>query len=72
MVQTFTGGPVGIDSLAASIGEDKDTIEDVYEPFLIQNGYIKRTPRGRQVCAKGYKAVDLRPGSAQMDMFDED
>lgn len=72
MVQTFTGGPVGIDSLAASIGEDKDTIEDVYEPFLIQNGYIKRTPRGRQVCAKGYKAVDLRTGSAQMDMFDED
>jgi len=72
MVQTFTGGPVGIDSLAASIGEDKDTIEDVYEPFLIQNGYIKRTPRGRQVCARGYKAVDLRPGSVQMDMFDED
>ena len=72
MMDSFSGGPVGIESLAASIGEDKDTIEDVYEPFLIQNGYIKRTPRGRQVCAKGYKAVDLRPGSAQMDMFDED
>ena len=72
MVQTFTGGPVGIESLAASIGEDKDTIEDVYEPFLIQNGYIKRTPRGRQVCAKGYKALDLKPGAAQMDMFDEE
>jgi Holliday junction DNA helicase RuvB len=72
MVQTFSGGPVGIDSLAASIGEDKDTIEDVYEPFLIQNGYIKRTPRGRQVCARGFKAVNLTPGAAQMDMFDED
>jgi holliday junction DNA helicase RuvB len=72
MVRIFSGGPVGIDSLAASIGEDKDTIEDVYEPFLIQNGYIKRTPRGRQVCAKGYRAVRLKPKASQMDMFDEE
>lgn len=72
MVQTFSGGPVGIDSLAASIGEDKDTIEDVYEPFLIQNGYIKRTPRGRQVCAKAFKALGLKPGVSQMDMFEEE
>jgi Holliday junction DNA helicase RuvB len=72
MVRIFSGGPVGIDSLAASIGEDKDTIEDVYEPFLIQNGYIKRTPRGRQVCAKGYRAVSLKPKASQMDMFDEE
>lgn len=55
MIQKFGGGPVGIDTLAASIGEDAGTIEDVYEPFLIQNGFIARTPRGRVVTELGYK-----------------
>ena len=72
MVNSFSGGPVGIESLAASMGEDKDTIEDVYEPFLIQKGYVKRTPRGRQVCTKGYKAVNLEPLGKQMDIYDEE
>ena len=72
MVESFSGGPVGIESLAASIGEDKDTIEDVYEPFLIQSGYIRRTPRGRQVCAKGYRALNLDPKARQADIFDEE
>lgn len=72
MVNSFSGGPVGIESLAASLGEDKDTIEDVYEPFLIQKGYVKRTPRGRQVCTKGYKAVNLEPLGKQMDIYDEE
>ncbi|HPS93765.1 MAG TPA: Holliday junction branch migration DNA helicase RuvB, partial [Deltaproteobacteria bacterium] len=72
MVESFSGGPVGIESLAASIGEDKDTIEDVYEPFLIQSGYIRRTPRGRQVCAKGYRALNLDPKARQTDIFDEE
>ncbi|HOJ13183.1 MAG TPA: Holliday junction branch migration DNA helicase RuvB [Deltaproteobacteria bacterium] len=71
MVQTFSGGPVGIDALAASIGEDKDTIEDVYEPFLIQRGYIKRTPRGRQVCASGYRVVGRTPHPGQSNLFEE-
>jgi Holliday junction DNA helicase RuvB len=71
MVRTFSGGPVGIEALAASIGEDKDTIEDVYEPFLIQNGYIRRTPRGRQVCACGYQAVGLPPRPGQSNIFEE-
>ena len=57
MIEHFEGGPVGLESLAASIGEDKDTIEDVYEPYLIQNGYLKRTPRGRQACAKAYRLL---------------
>ena len=57
MIEHFDGGPVGLESLAASIGEDKDTIEDVYEPYLIQNGYLKRTPRGRQACAKAYRLL---------------
>jgi Holliday junction DNA helicase RuvB len=72
MVNSFSGGPVGIESLAASLGEDKDTIEDVYEPFLIQKGYVRRTPRGRQVCTKGYKAVNLEPQGKQMDIYDEE
>lgn len=55
MIQKFGGGPVGLDTLAASIGEDAGTIEDVYEPFLIQNGFMARTPRGRIVTELGYK-----------------
>ncbi|NLK98748.1 Holliday junction branch migration DNA helicase RuvB [Defluviitalea saccharophila] len=55
MIEKFGGGPVGIDTLAAAIGEENDTIEDVYEPFLIQLGFINRTPRGRVVTALGYK-----------------
>lgn len=54
MIQKFNGGPVGLDTLAASIGEDSGTIEDVYEPYLIQNGFIARTPRGRVVTEKAY------------------
>ena len=55
MIDQFTGGPVGLDTLAASIGEDSGTIEDVYEPYLIQNGFIARTPRGRVVTEKTYQ-----------------
>ncbi|GHU53786.1 Holliday junction ATP-dependent DNA helicase RuvB [Clostridia bacterium] len=55
VIEKFGGGPVGLDTLAASIGEESDTIEDVYEPYLLQLGYIQRTPRGRVVTALGYK-----------------
>lgn len=72
MVESFSGGPVGIESLAASIGEDKDTIEDMYEPYLIQCGYLKRTPRGRQVCAKAYRLLGLKEEKQQLDIFDEE
>lgn len=54
MIERFNGGPVGLDTLSASIGEDSGTIEDVYEPYLIQNGLIARTPRGRVVTEKTY------------------
>ncbi|MCI5731398.1 MAG: Holliday junction branch migration DNA helicase RuvB [Eubacterium sp.] len=54
MIDKFNGGPVGLDTLAACIGEDSGTIEDVYEPYLIQNGLIARTPRGRVVTEKAY------------------
>ena len=54
MINKFSGGPVGLETLAVSIGEDSGTIEEVYEPYLIQNGLIDRTPRGRVVTEKAY------------------
>ena len=54
LIDKFAGGPVGVETLAAAIGEEKDTIEDVYEPFLIQAGFIQRTPRGRVATARAY------------------
>jgi Holliday junction DNA helicase RuvB len=54
MIEMFDGGPVGVDSLAAAISEERDTIEDVLEPFLIQQGYIVRTPRGRMATRNAY------------------
>jgi len=54
IIEKFNGGPIGLDTLSAAVSEDKDTIEDVYEPFLIQRGYIKRTPRGRVATKAAY------------------
>ncbi len=59
MMYKFSGGPVGLDTLAAAIGEDAGTIEDVYEPYLIKNGFINRTPRGRIVTEHCYKHFNL-------------
>lgn len=59
MVNKFGGGPVGLDTLAAAIGEDSGTIEDVYEPYLIQNGLLQRTPRGRMVTDLAYQHLAL-------------
>ena len=61
IIDKFGGGPVGLDTLAASINEEKDTIEDVYEPFLLQSGYIKRTPRGRTATALAYRHLQRQP-----------
>ena len=55
IIDKFGGGPVGLETLAAALGEEKDTLEDVYEPFLIQEGYLDRTPRGRQATAAAYE-----------------
>ena len=61
MIEKFGGGPVGVDSLAAAISEERDTIEDVLEPFLIQQGFLMRTPRGRIVTPHAYLHFGLRP-----------
>lgn len=59
MIEKFKGGPVGLDTLAAAIGEDAGTIEDVYEPYLLQNGFLNRTPRGRMVTELAYRHFGL-------------
>ncbi len=59
MIEKFSGGPVGLDTLAAAVGEDSGTIEDVYEPYLIKNGFINRTPRGRVVTDFAYTHLGL-------------
>ena len=61
MIRQFGGGPVGIDAIATTIGEDPGTIEEVYEPYLLQTGLIARTPRGRIVTAEGYKHFGMKP-----------
>jgi Holliday junction DNA helicase RuvB len=59
IIDKFGGGPVGLNSLAAAIGEEKDAIEDIYEPFLIQAGFLDRTPRGRVATARAYEYFGL-------------
>ncbi len=70
LIHKFDGGPVGLDSLAAAIGEERDTIEDVIEPYLIQNGYLQRTARGRVATLSTYRHLGLNaPTSAGQDLF---
>ncbi len=68
IIEKFEGGPVGLDSLAAAIGEERDTIDDVLEPFLIQQGFIHRTPRGRMATKLAYQHFGLK--SLKQDLFD--
>ena len=64
IIDKFAGGPVGLETLAAAVGEERDTIEDVYEPFLIQEGFLARTPKGRVATALAYEHFDRRIGTA--------
>ena len=74
MIEKFDGGPVGVDSLAAAVGEERDTIEDVYEPFLIQQGFVMWTPRGRVATNNAYKHFGLKPPekNGPPDLFNEE
>ena len=60
IIEKFNGGPIGLDTLSAAVGEEKDTLEDIYEPFLILMGYIKRTPRGRVATPRAYKHFNIK------------
>ena len=71
IVEKFDGGPVGVDNLAAAIGEERETIEDVLEPYLIQQGFLQRTPRGRVATAQAWRLLGVPPPSpgAAVDLF---
>jgi Holliday junction DNA helicase RuvB len=73
VIEKFAGGPVGVDNLAAAIGEERDTIEDVLEPYLIQQGYLQRTTRGRIATVSAYRHFGLaEPKSAATpELFDD-
>jgi Holliday junction DNA helicase RuvB len=77
IIERFDGGPVGLDSLAAAVGEERDTIEEVLEPFLIQQGFLQRTPRGRMATPRAYLHFGLGPaprsvGASVPDLFSGD
>ncbi|MDO9371358.1 MAG: Holliday junction branch migration DNA helicase RuvB [Gammaproteobacteria bacterium] len=76
VMEKFDGGPVGVDNLAAAMGEERDTIEDVLEPFLIQQGFLMRTPRGRVATRAAYQHFGLTPpqggSNTAPDLFDKD
>jgi len=73
IAQKFNGGPVGIDTLAAALGEEADTLEDVCEPYLLQIGFLKRTPRGRVVTDKVFEYLKLKkPGVTQLNFLEEE
>ena len=69
LIDKFKGGPVGISTLATAVGENGETIEEVYEPFLIQEGFIVRTPRGREVTEAAYKHLGKQRGFDQGALF---
>jgi holliday junction DNA helicase RuvB len=68
--EKFDGGPVGLDTLAVALGEESDTIMDVYEPYLIMRGFLQRTPRGRTVTKAGYRHCGIKPPGGSSTLFD--
>ncbi len=69
IINKFKGGPVGLNTIATAVGEDAGTIEEVYEPFLIQEGYLMRTPRGREVTETAYEHLGLTRFPDQPRLF---
>jgi len=69
MATKFNGGPCGLETLAATINEDGNTIEDVYEPYLLQLGFIARTPRGRVLLKRGYEHIGMTMPTSRMEQF---
>jgi holliday junction DNA helicase RuvB len=67
IIEKFEGGPVGVKTIGAAVGEDEGTIEEVYEPFLVQNGFLQRTPRGRMATAQAYRHFGYSPPRTAAD-----
>ena len=70
IIQKFKGGPVGLSTIATAVGEESETIEEVYEPFLIQEGYMKRTSRGREATSLAYKHLGIIEPTRQGTLFE--
>jgi Holliday junction DNA helicase RuvB len=69
IIHKFNGGPVGIDTLSAAVSEEKDTIEEVYEPFLVRQGLLVKTPRGRAATPLAYDHLNIDPPQMQKGLF---
>ncbi len=74
LIEKFDGGPVGVDTLSTVVGEERDTLEDVYEPYLVQEGYLNRTPRGRMATRLAYEHFNLSPSQQvqQPELFEQE
>ncbi len=70
LIENYNGGPVGLKTLAVALGEDAGTVEEIYEPYLIQQGFLDRTSQGRKATMKTYKHFNMKPTQAQMDLFE--
>ena len=73
IIEKFDGGPVGVETIAASLSEERDTIEDVYEPYLLQQGFLQRTPRGRVATARAFEYFGHKPKklNAELPLFSD-
>jgi Holliday junction DNA helicase RuvB len=69
IIENYRGGPVGIKTIATAIGEDAGTIEEIFEPYLVQQGFLERSPQGRKVTFKAYRHLGLSPADSQSDIF---
>lgn len=70
MIENYRGGPVGLKTISVAVGEDAGTLEEIFEPYLIQQGFMERTPQGRKVTIKAYNHLGVKPINAQMTLFD--
>jgi Holliday junction DNA helicase RuvB len=72
LIDKFNGGPVGLNTISTAVGEEPGTIEEVYEPFLIQEGFLNRTARGREATERAYKHLGKLPPNKVNNLFDAD
>src|SRR5699024_6325499 len=70
IIENYQGGPVGVGTLSVAVGEDKGTIEEVYEPYLIKEGFLQRTPKGRIATRKAFAYLGVNPDKNEADLFD--
>ena len=69
IIENYGGGPVGLNTLGVAVGEEKGTIEEVYEPYLIKEGFLQRTPKGRVATAKAYQYLGVKKKGSEADLF---